>query len=116
MLLCLISGRHFLQSRSCLIVLPHLICTSIDFPFSTLYLSTILSSFFIRTNNLLPLLRFTSISNVAPNARIRFKDISFHFSGNYGANLKAFSAIGRMPNKPSVIMRQYKALSVDKCR
>lgn len=98
------------------VIFVHLIRTSIDFPFSTLYFSIILLSFFIRTCNALPLLRFTSISNVAPNAQMRFKDIVFQPSGSCGVSLKAFSAIGRIPNKPSVIIRQYKALSVDRWR
>ena len=84
------------------VIFVHLIRTSIDFPFSTLHFSIILLSFFIRTCNALPLLRF--------------KDIVFQPSGSCGVSLKAFNAIGRMPNKPSVIIRQYKALSVDRWR
>jgi len=69
--------------------------------FFTIGLLSINSSIF----TLLPS-RDTCRSNMFPNALIRFKEMVSHVAGNRGVKVNDRNPTGRIPNSPSVIMRQ----------
>lgn len=60
--------------------------------------------------------RWTIIEKSLPNAFIELNDMSSHDEGRDGVSSKLRSPVGRIPKRPSVNMRAYRALSVERWR